>query len=358
MLRRLTALLLLMLCPACLPAAYLTRIATTAEQSLRALPGGRVLVRRTAEVYLEAGENEVTFLFAPGGVTPDQVRMRPLGDGVTVSAAQVPRENPGWVRWLVQAPTAGAAGFALTCPAPDLSWEPAYALRAAPDQATWEAWVRLVNKGARDWDKVRLEGLPWAGLTVSLPAGADTRFPLVTFADLAASRALRYEPERYGDAVVELLTLPRADGPFAAEAIPPGRLEVTEGQTQPGVTATVLDLPYTPRGCDLVVSLGPAAGLNVGRRLVSSRQVNIRLDVDGRPVLFDLDEQYEVTISNKRATPATLTLVERLAGPGELRESSSPWQPYDAQHITFDLTVPAQTDLSITYRLLRKNLEP
>ncbi len=358
MLRRLMPLLLLVFFPACLPAAYLTRIGTIAEQSLRALPGGRLLVRQTVEVYLAGGDNEVTFLLPPGGVTPEQVRLRPLDEGVNVHATESPRENAGWVRWLVQAPAAGPARFALTYPAAELTWELSYALHTAPDRATWEAWVRLVNKGARDWQKVRLTGVPWAALTVSLPAGTDTRFPLITFPDLPASRALRYEPERYGDAVVELLTVPRGDGLFAAAAIPPGRLEVTEGRPQPGLPAKSLDLPYTPRGCDLVVSLGPAAGLSASHWLASSQQVNTRLDVDGRPALYDLDEWYEVNISNRRATPVTLTVVERLAGPGEVRESSGPWEPYDAQHVSFALTVPAQADTRISYRLLRANLEP
>jgi hypothetical protein len=358
----LTPLLVLLLCPACLSAAYLTRVAATAEQSLRALPGGRVLLRQTAQVYLAAGANEVTFLLPPGGVLPEQIRLRPLTEGVTVRAAEAPRENPGWVCWLVDAAAAGPVRFALTCPSPDLTWELSYALRTAPDRATWEAWVRLVNKGAQDWNNVRLEGLPWAPLTVSLPAGADTRFPLVTFADLALARELRYEPDRYSDAVVDLVTMPRsaesAGRPFAAEPIPPGRLEVTEDPGRPGVPAKTVDLPYTPRGCDLVVSLGAAPGLTVQRRLVSSRQVNVRLDVDGRPALFDLDEQYEITVSNQRAQAATVTVVEKLAGPGEIRESSQAYQPYDAGHITFAVTAPAQTDTKLTYRLRRANLEP
>lgn len=362
MLRRLPPLVLLLACPVGLPAAYLTRVATPAEQWLRAVPGGRMLIRQTAEAYLAAGVNEVTFLLPAGGATPEQAQLRPLTEGVTVRAVEAARENPGWVRWLVDVPREGAVRFVLTCPLPDLTWEMSYALRAGPAQATWEAWVRLANKGAQDYKQVPVEGLPWGTLTASLPPGGDARFPLVTLADLPLSHELRWEPDRSGDAVVDLLTIHRsgasASTPFGAVPIPSGRLEVTEDPAPPGLPGKTLNLPYTPQGCDLILSLGAAPGLNVTRRLVSSRQVNVRLDVDGRPALYDLDEQYELTVSNKRATGVTLTLIERLAGPGTIRETSQPHQPADAGHICFALTAPAQTDTRITYLLRRTNLEP
>ncbi len=362
MLRRFMLLCLLLACPLGASAAYLTRAVTPAEQSLRALSGGRMLIRQAAEAYLAAGVNQVAFLLPAGGVPPEQAHLRPLTEGVTVRAAEAPRENPGWVRWLVDVPREGPVRFVLTCPLPDLTWELSYALRTEPERATWQAWVRLVNKGTQDWKHIAVEGLPWAPLTISLPPGGDARFPLITLTDLAVTHELRYEPDRYGEAVVDLLTVPRtrdvAGQPFAAEAIPPGRLEISEDLAPPGLPPRTLNLPYTPRGRDLVLSLGAAPGLSVVRKLVSSRQVNVRLDVDGRPALYDLDEQYELTVSNKRAAGVALTLVERLAGPGEIRESSQPYQPDDVGHITFAVTAPAQTDTKVTYRLRRMNLEP
>ncbi len=358
MLRRLASLLLLTLCATSLPAAQLTRLGAGAEPTFQAVPGGRVLVRQVVEVHLAAGGNELTFVLPTGGVTPDQVRLRPVPPEVTVTATEAPRENPTWVRWLVAAPAAAPARFVLSYPVPELTWEPVYALRTGPTQATWEAWVRVVNKGTSSWEQVRLTGLPWAEPTVSVPAGADARFPLATFTGLPVSSALRYEPDRYGEGVVELLTLPRVEGPFAAAAIPPGRLEILEDTARPGVPAQALNVPYTQRGRDLILSRGPTAGLSVGRRLVSARQVNVRLDVDGRPALYDLDEQYEIVVANRRAAEVTLTFIERLAGAGEVVEATQPWQPYDATHVRFELTVPAQTDLRTTYRLLRSDLEP
>jgi hypothetical protein len=363
MIKRLPLLLLLLAGVSVAQAAYLARLQPAGEVSLRLLPGGGVLIRRTATVFLALGDNEITFVLPAEGMDRQQVRLRPLGEGITIRAAESPSDKPAWVRWLVQAAQAGPAQFLLTYPAPRLTWELSYVLRLAPERAAWETWLRLTNKGDQDWQQVQVEGLPFAALTVSLPAGADARFPVATIADLTWTGEYRYDPERYGPAPVALLCLPREPGRqpgnFGETVLPPGRLEIVRAaDSVPSTPTRSIDLPYTPRYRLLELNAGPVPTLSVQRRLVSSKQVNLRLDVSGRLALYDLDEIYEIAVTNRDAKDATLTMYERLPGLGEVVESSVEATRYDAQHLIFKVGVPAQAETKVTYRLLRADLEP
>lgn len=363
MLKRLLPPLLFLVSVSLAQAAYLARLEPAGAVSLRLLPGGGVLVRQTATVFLARGENEITFVLPAEGMDCRQVRLRPLGEGVTIRATESLSDNPTWVRWLVEAAQAGPAQFLLTYPAPSLNWELSYVLRLAAQQAAWETWVRLTNKGAQDWQEVQVEGLPFAALTVSLTAGADARFPVATIADLAWSGEYRFDPERYGNSPVAVVCLAREPGcqpgNFAETPLPPGRVEIVRADDSvPSAPTRSLDLAYTPRWRSLELNAGPVPTLTAQRRLVSSKQVNLRLDVSGRLALYDLDEVYEIVVTNRDAQGAALTVYERLAGPGEVSEASVEATRYDAQHVIFRVLVPAQAETKVTYRLLRKDLEP
>ncbi len=363
MTKRLPLLLLLLAGVSLTHAAYLARLDPAGEVSLRLLPGGGVLVRQTATVFLAPGENEITFVLPAEGMDRQQVRLRPLGEGVTVRATESLSDKPTWVRWLLETARGGPATFLLTYPTPSLNWELSYVLRLAPDRAIWETWLRLTNKGAQDWQEVRVEGLPFAALTVSLTAGADARFPVATIEDLAWTGEYRFDPECYGPSPVALLCLPREPGRqpgnFGETALPPGRLEIVRaGDSVPRTPTRSLALSYTPRYRSLELNAGPVPTLSVQRRLVSSKQVNLRLDVSGRLALYDLDEVYEIVVTNRDAKDAALTVCERLAGPGDVSEASAEVTRYDAQHLIFKVAVPAQAETKVTYRLIRRDLEP
>jgi hypothetical protein len=345
----------------CLPlrAAYLTQLAPVTSTSLLALPGGRVQVRQKVTVHLAAGANEVVFPLPTGGPPPDEVRLRSLSGHVEVRAAERPAATPGWVRWELEAEAEGTESLLLTFPAPGLQWTMSYALRLAGADTEWQSWVRLVNPGAQDWTNVGLYGLGPAPLPLTLAAGADSRFPLATYPLRTCQVLTVYDQDRYGAAPVSLVRVPRGfpaeAGDFRALVLPPGKVEITRADAAPPLLA---DLPYTPRHAPVELSLGPAPELTVQRRLISSRQVNQRVDLGGRLVMYDLEENYEIIVANRGVQTASLILTDKLAGPGEVRDPSAAATPVDAAHVSFLVDVPAQGETHLTYQLLRTNLEP
>lgn len=363
MLRRTIPVLVLLVAAAGLPAAYLTQIVPQGYLTLQAVSGGKFLVRQRTSVDLAAGLNEITFLLPAEGVTPPQVRLRPLSRDLALQASEWPQDNPKWIRWQLQAPQAGPQRLLLTYPAGGLSWEMSYLLKLAADRATWEAWVRLTNQSSKDWATVRIGGLSGAPLEVPLPAGTDVRVPLFAVAGLPCQVECRYDPDRYGPAPMWVACVPREPGgepdEFARAALPPGRVEILrQASTVPALPDYTLDLKYTPRYCDLELPAGVINGLSVNRRLLSSRQVNVQTDVADRVALYDLEEEYEITVTNQRVEPVTLQVFETIPDTWEILKSSLPYAPEEAHRISFQVTVPAQQEARLTYLVRRMNLEP
>lgn len=363
MIRRLIPVLALLLATVDLPAAYLTQIVPRGHLTLQAIPGGKFLVRQRTSVDLAAGVNEITFLLPAEGVAPQQVRLQLAEGNSALRASEWPQDNPKWIRWQLETPQAGAQRLLLTYPAGGLSWEMSYLLKLGEDRTTWEAWVRLTNQSSKDWATVRIVGLPCAALEVPLPAGMDTRFPLFVVQDLPYEVECRYDPDHYGDSPVSVVCIPRQLGgepqEFGRAALPPGRVEILRhASAVPAVPDYALDLKYTPRYGSLELPAGAVNGLSVGRRLLSSRQVNVQTDVADRVALYDLEEEYEIIVTNQRVDPVTLQVFEKIPDTWEMLRSSLPFTPQEAHRISFEITVAGQQQARLTYLVRRKNLEP
>ena len=95
----------------------------------------------------------------------------------------------------------------------------------------------------------------------------------------------------------------------------------------------------------------------VGERV--KLQVGKAFDVVGERTQTDfvklgpraLEETYEVVIRNRKATPVTVQVVERLfrSGDWEIAEASHPYTKADAQTVHFTVEVPAEDEVTITY---------
>jgi hypothetical protein len=103
------------------------------------------------------------------------------------------------------------------------------------------------------------------------------------------------------------------------------------------------EVNHTPVDRPVKVPTGHAFDLYGKRRLVDQQMRNNRLD----------RQTIEVTVGNRKRTPATIRIIERSSmGVGFIvLEKSHDFTQVDAQTIRFDVSVPAGGEVKVTYQV-------
>lgn len=120
--------------------------------------------------------------------------------------------------------------------------------------------------------------------------------------------------------------------------LPAGRVRVFEDGDFLGES----QLGHTPEGSDIHLDVGIAFDLTAERRRRS-----FRVDLGGR----NMTESFAITVRNAKDTPVTVVVDEPLPrwSDWEIVSSTVPGDKRDAQHVEFDLEVPARGERVLEY---------
>lgn len=318
-----------------------------------------------------------------------------------LDAGDLPGAEPQ-LRWEVQSAQAGNAGFRLTYPTTGLAWRAEYVARIADGdecRLVLDASALVANHSGVSFPNARLTlvageparmreqamrerfaaapaeadmGMPAPAPEprrsgeyhaydlpgrVMLANGAVERVSLLAQAPaVACERTYVTQPATGMWTPPQPLTDPGLDsgtGPQPVKSavavanteqaglghpLPAGRMRVLEGEELLGES----QVPHTPAGADLRMEVGTAFDLTAERE-----RTGFNLDRTGRT----MTESFAIVLRNARDADETITVVEPLPRwtEWELVESSAPGKRRDAQHVEFEVVVPAGGEFRLAY---------
>jgi hypothetical protein len=329
--------------------------------------GAGVHVRQTLTVQLARGENRLLVDTAALQTDPAGVTLRVLepaeSRGAGVSPARVlgatPGQPPGRMVWTLaaEAPTAATLrlGYEITYLKADVAYR--LLLNPAANTLAVEATLTIVNNGKSDLPPSRMVFPQGHETTTALPAGQTVQQQLFALRTLPYEIRYLYDVNRFKDTVHAMLLLP-ADA-ARRTALPAGRARLFAAAAgAPPTFVADASLPYVASGEQFELDLGAAPEIAILRSRLRSEQVNVRTDIYHKLALFDLEEDYELEISNHRPGPIALLVREHPAGDWQLTKSSMPGRQTDSATVEFALRLPAGAKEKLTFSTKRLNAEP
>jgi len=314
---------------------------------------------RDMTAQLEQGENRLTLDTAALETDPATVRARvlePAGQVRIVATTTGPQ--PGMVVLTVGADAPTRARLRLSYEVKFLQADTLYGLLLNPAQQKLDLQADLTvrNNGKHDLTGAKLTLPQGQQTTVSLQAGQTVQQQLFGLPEMAYQIVYLYDNNRFKDAVRTLLAV-------SAEArlktpLPAGKARIYA--PGPGGRAFVAEagVPYVPAGEKLELDLGVAPELAVLRTRLRSDQVNVRSDVYRKLALFDLEEEFELELSNQRPGPVTVLVREHVAGDWQLLKGSHPSEQTDSGTLEWTIRLAGGAKEKLGYTVKRLNVEP
>ncbi|NLO06543.1 MAG: hypothetical protein GX131_12020 [candidate division WS1 bacterium] len=339
-------------------AAELTTATDFGPATVRLEPAEPLYVTREATLALPAGETTVSLPLSELGATAGEtlVEVAPA-DCVSIVSSE---SHSDTAQWRLASLRDTEATLSVTYPVSGLTWSIAYDVTVLDDgSASMQALLRLSNGLGRDLNETRFVG-DRIDATLTLPSGEA-----ITVAQPALSATLPagsveqmfvYDHALYGDTAVRLLRLtPQAGG---IGALPAGRARIYHSAQTGRELVAEADLPATPPGAPVELSLGPASGLVVTRSLEESKEVDKRLDARNRVVLYDLLERWALEVRNLRAEPVTLFVRQRHEGSWSLEESNIEMERTGAERLEWQLNADPDKLYDMSWQIRHHNRQP
>jgi hypothetical protein len=335
-------------------------LVTLGQPDIRFTRAAGTHVRQDVAVTLQEGENRLLLDVAALETDPATVRLRVLEPAakVRVTGSQV-GQQPGQMLWRVVADGAGPARLSLSYEISSLQADVAYSVRLDPEkqQLGLVATVSLRNNGKHDLPQAKVTLAQGQQTTVALRVGETVQQRLFALSSLPYTTTYLYDNPRFKDSVHTMLTIAAEARPEMA--LPAGKARLfAPGEGGADTFVAEAGLPYLPAREKIELDLGVAPDLAVARNRLRSDQVNVRNDVYHKLALFDLDEDYELPLTNQRRAAVTLLVREHIPGDWQLVKSSIPAVQTDAGTLEFTVPLAAGAKDKLTYSLKRLNVEP
>ena len=319
---------------------------------------------QTFTVKLPAGNTQLSFPFASADVDPDGLRLELVGPANGVSIA-TRTQDPGNARnavWLVSADADREARFRLGHYLKGIEWRVDYTATLRPEaaQCDLQADLTLANKSKKAFANALVRLPDGTRLDTALDLGQSTQFTLYKIANMPFVTSFVYDQPKYGDSVVALFTHERKAGEDRADkTLVAGHVRIYSAN--PGGAPSLLgedNIPYCASGEKLEFRIANVPEVTCAKRRVAGTQVNVKNDVLKKLALFDLDEEFEFAVKNKRRSDITLILRDYIPGAWEMQKSSLPFAKKAADQIEFSVPLPVGQEAKVGYAVRRKNQQP
>ncbi len=323
-----------------------------------------VHVLRESVIPLVPGENRLTFDFASVGADPATSRLSVAtpAEGVRIVQEIQPPGEPNRSVWVLQADAPAAARLRLAYAVKGLETTTTYRMTLHPADSTLDldCDLTLRHGGPEPFPDAEVVLPSGRRLTADLGIGETILLNLQRYAQIPYQAYYLCDFSRYQTAVHAVLRVAR-EGTAELDtcALPAGPLKVYAPGAD-GLLATITEaaLPYVPPHEPLEVDLGPAPEVSMSRTRVRAVQLNERTDVYRRVVLYDLEEQFDLGLANRRGGPTELKVRESIPGQWTMVRESRPSHRLDASTVEYTLTLQAGESAVISYTVKRLNVEP
>jgi hypothetical protein len=99
-----------------------------------------------------------------------------------------------------------------------------------------------------------------------------------------------------------------------------------------------------PVGQKTELYIGDSRDIVVTQRKMKDDQINLRKNNKDQVILFDTDELITAKIENFKDTPATLTMIQHIGGPWDMKKCNMEYTKKDAHTLEFEIQLPPRTD--------------
>ncbi len=357
----------------------LRRSAVSPDQLLRDHIGDQI------EVVAPDGSGSYrgTLISANDGITlkDDMGRLHVIRDASRItfpeSSSVQPSDAGPELQLRMQSPSSGTEDVQLRYLSEGLNWSSHYSATLSEDRSrlTLKSWVSLENNAGLELNDVtlrllagevnrertdrvramaedaaaqasesqRFEGqaafeyqLYTLGRPADLPAGESVRQAFLPPLTVEPTVDYIYDGERQDGIQVWVET---ANDNEAAKALPAGSVRMYQDREGDAIFIGEDRMPSTPVGETIRLHAGQAFDLRGERVRTEREQLGER----------QARESYEITLTNRKAEEVEIEVREHVRGDWTITRSSLPFEKLDAQTATFDVTVPAEDETTLSY---------
>lgn len=337
---------------------------------------GAILVEETRTLALQKGTNKVDFSWR--GVTVDkgslQFTILTHGDKARLIAfAYPPSENA--VVAEVYSDEALEAKVRIAYLLSGVAMETSYHAVADRDEKTLEfkSYVKISNGSGEDFDAARItvgygteyvKSLRHEEAKKMLAASNDSLPVRKKF--LWDANVLPHDPADRAETVgipVYYLVENRKEKGLGEQPLLDGKMRVFQKDSA-GTTAFLGEdfAKFTAVGDSMEVYVGDSRDITVRRKVMKSRDLNLRKNHNQEIVLLDREEVVRYEIENFKDKPLELTLRDYRQGYWEIGEKTHPFEKKDATTFEFAVTLPAKAKdkdkVIVEYTITEKNVRP
>lgn len=337
---------------------------------------GAILVEEIRTLALQQGTNKVDFSWR--GVTVDkgslQFAVLTHADRARLIAfAYPPSENA--VVAEVYADEALEAKVRIAYLLSGISMETSYHAVAERDERTLEfkSFVKIANNSGEDFDAARItvgygteysKSLRHEEAKKMLAASSDSLPVRKKF--LWDANAMPHDPRDRAETVgvpVYYIVENRVEKGLGKQPLLDGKMRVFQKDSA-GTTAFLGEdwAKFTAVGDSMEVYIGDSRDIAVKRKVMKSRDLNIRKNYSQDIVLFDREEEIEYEIENFKDKPLELTVRDYRNGYWEITEKTHAFEKKDATTFEFAVTLPAKAmdkeKVVLKYTVVERNVRP
>ncbi len=341
------------------------RLATTPQREQVVLLLGKppeAIVRESRTVSLPAGETSLVLGWAGTRLVADSVTLSAADADtpITISGPVLLADRAQHAEWTITAPDALEAELVLSYVMLELKWEPQYSIALTPDANTLAltAVAAVTNRSGEDFEDARIDLGIGATLEADIKRDATLRVPYITATDVPCRLVHVYNSEASPDTQLRLELLNDRDSGLGVAPLPPGKARIFETVGGQELLMGEVRLPHVPVGAALETNLGTAREVTVERRVIGTRQIDVKKDVHGRMALWNQEDEVNLLIESRTETDVLLRITEKIAGEWRMQNNSHEFEQVDAEHIEFVVPVPAHGELIVRYKVRRMNLTP
>lgn len=317
----------------------------------------RALVQEQRDVTVKAGRNRIEFTWPNMPIDMNTVQLLPLisDESVRVLSSAVPPQAPNTLVLEVESQEPREVPFRITYLMGGLSWQAEYLAVSDVDEKTLhlEASVTVQNETVEDYYDAEFELPVGEPFRQFIRSREGKKIVLFSAQGVPFEKAYTSDPEEFADAVAMHYVF-RNDAAHRLEEgmLLPGKVRIFKQDATGSLAFLGEDLlPFVPEGDEIRLYVGPARDIEVERSIMSQQRQNIRRNKKGQIVAYDTEERYRVQVRNRKTTDAPLAVRVVLDGYWQMVEHSDPYERLNARQIEFRITVPAQSEKVIGFRV-------
>jgi hypothetical protein len=345
------------------------RLATSPERGSVVVVLGdppAAFVREQRELGLAEGATDLELSWAGTKLAADSLGLMPVDPEaeLQISGPVLPADRPQHARWTLTAPRAMQVPLAITYLMNGLTWQPEYTFTfgETPGRTALSAVAAIKNDSGEDFERAQVDLGLSAPITVDLETGSTLRVPYVEAAEASYELLHIYDAKAGGDTLVRLELENTVEAGLGAAPLPAGKVRMYGDfhgrSTEQRIFTGEFSLPYTPVGARAEVVVATGNEVSVERRVLSSRQVDVKKDVHGRLALYNQEEEVAFLVESLRDYDILLRIIETIEGEWRMLSNSHEFEKEDAEHIEFIVPVPAHDELTVKYKVRKLNLLP